>query len=307
MSTCHACGSAHFELVLSEPKRHLELNRCKSCDFVYLASWRESLARSEELYDYYSHIGEGDLTRRHSPENRARHVQFLEELGTHVGGRRLLDVGCGDGQFLQSASEAGWQAFGIDLSEPAVGLCRNLGLDAAQIDFHSSTLDSRSFDVIVMSELIEHVPSPARFLARAAELLDAGGVLYLTTPNFGSLARRALKENWSVMHPEHIGYFERSTLRQMACHQAGLQEIRIETNNITPSTFVAWLHGKRAPNTTDVAEVHREMRTDLDQRLRRTLLSHPVLNASKEVINRAVSRAGLGDTLVAWLRKNHEA
>lgn len=303
MSTCHACGSPAFELVLTEPKRDLQLRRCKSCGFVYLASWRESLARADELYDYYSHIRESDLPRRHSPENRARHLQFLEELEAHVGGRRLLDVGCGDGQFLQSAGEAGWEAFGIDLSQDAVGLCRNLGLDAAEIDFHSSALDSRRFDVIVMSELIEHVPSPAGFLARAAELLDEGGVLYLTTPNFGSLARRILKENWSVMHPEHIGYFERSTLRRMACDQAGLREIRIEANNITPSAFVAWLHGRRAPNTLEVTEVHREMRSNLDQRLRRTVLSHPLLNASKELINRAVSRAGVGDTLVAWLQK----
>ena len=81
-----------------------------------------------------------DLTRRHSPgEPSPGTYSFSKELGAHARGRRLLDVGCGDGQLLQSASEAGWQAFGIDLSEPAVRLCRNRGLDAAQIDFHSST------------------------------------------------------------------------------------------------------------------------------------------------------------------------
>jgi 2-polyprenyl-3-methyl-5-hydroxy-6-metoxy-1,4-benzoquinol methylase len=303
MSSCHACESEHFQLVLSDPERQLVLNRCTSCGFVYLASWRDSLARSEELYDYYCHIEEDDLTRRHTAENRARHLQLFSELGAYTDGRRLLDVGCGDGQLLRSASEAGWQALGIDLSGAAVGLCRKQGLDAAEIDFHSERLDTRRFDVIVMSELIEHVPSPAKFLARAAALLDSQGVLYLTTPNFGSLARRALRESWSVIHPEHIGYFERSTLRQMACDRAGLQEIKIEANNITPSTFVAWLHRRRARNTNAVAEVHREMRADLDQRLRRTLLSNPALKASKMLVNRAVSRAGLGDTLVAWLQK----
>ncbi|MBW2507311.1 MAG: class I SAM-dependent methyltransferase [Deltaproteobacteria bacterium] len=303
MSSCHACESEHFQLVLSDPERQLVLNRCTSCGFVYLASWRDSLARSEELYDYYCHIEEDDLTRRHTAENRARHLQLFSELGAYTDGRRLLDVGCGDGQLLRSASEAGWQALGIDLSGAAVGLCRKQGLDAAEIDFHSERLDTRRFDVIVMSELIEHVPSPAKFLARAAALLDSQGVLYLTTPNFGSLARRALRESWSVIHPEHIGYFERSTLRQMACDGAGLRELRIDANNISPSTIVAWLKPGKRRTKISVAEQHRNMRQGLDQRLRRSIHARPGLQKLKVAVNRIVSPLGLGDTLVAWFQK----
>ena len=49
----------------------LEVNRCKSCGFVYLASWEQSLAKSQELYDYYGRLSEDDLTRRYSPGPRA--------------------------------------------------------------------------------------------------------------------------------------------------------------------------------------------------------------------------------------------
>ena len=303
MSTCHACGSAQFHRLLSEPKRNLEVNRCKSCAFVYLANWRDSLARSEELYDYYSRIREEDLPRRHSPENRAQHEKLLAELASYARGKRLLDVGCGDGQLLQTASEARWESFGIDLSGAAIRLCRSRGLDAAEIDFLSGSFDGRRFDVIIMSELIEHVPSPAQFLRRAAGLLAPAGVLYVTTPNFGSLARRALKERWSVIHPEHIGYFERSTLRRMACDEAGLREIKIEANNIAPSTLVVWARGRREARSTNVADTHREMRKDLDQRVRRALFAYPALNTSKQLLNRVISRTCLGDTLVAWLQR----
>jgi 2-polyprenyl-3-methyl-5-hydroxy-6-metoxy-1,4-benzoquinol methylase len=270
---------------------------------VYLANWEQSLEQSEELYDYYGRLGEEELTRRYSPQNRARQQELLKALAGYTRGRRLLDVGCGDGQLLQTAKDEGWDAVGIDLSETAILLCERRGLAATKTDFFDVSLDDQRFDVIVMSELIEHVPSPQRFLKRAEGLLDADGVLYLTTPNFGSLARRMLGETWSVIHPEHIGYFERTTLRRMVSEETGLREIRIEANNIAPSTVVAWLRGRNAKTARTAAAVHREMRQGLDQRLRHAVRLSPVLGASKNLLNHVVARVGLGDTLVAWLQK----
>jgi len=297
------CTSPSFERVISGGRGNLGVNRCKSCGFAYLASWEQSLEQSEELYDYYGALGKEDLTRRYSPENSARQQQLLKALAGYTQRRRLLDVGCGDGQLLQTARDEDWDAVGIDLSESAILLCHRRGLAASRTDFFDESLDEKRFDVIVMSELIEHVPSPQRFLKRAEELLAADGVLYLTTPNFGSLARRMLGEAWSVIHPEHIGYFERSTLRQMVSAATTLREIKIEANNIAPSTFVAWL-GRRGPQSgKTTAEVHRETRQGLDQQLRRAVQQSRMLGASKDLLNHAISRAGLGDTLVAWLQK----
>jgi len=270
---------------------------------VYLSSWEGSVESYDRLYDYYGQLSEEELSRRHSPENRARQQKILKELEGHAGGRRILDVGCGDGQLLRTAKDEGWDALGIDLSESAIRLCRSQGLDASRTDFFDPALDARRFDVIVMSELLEHVPSPQQFLQRAEELLDHGGVLYLTTPNFGSLARRMLQETWSIIHPEHIGYFERSTLRRMLGEATSLREIKIEANNIAPSTIVSWLRGRRAPTAAEAAEMHRDTRQGLDQRLRRVLLRSRLLGTTKDLLNHAISHAGLGDTLVAWLQK----
>jgi len=300
---CHVCTSPSFERVLSRGWDDLDVNRCKSCGFVYLASWEQSLAKSQELYDYYGQLSEEDLTHRHSPENRARQQELLKALGGYTRGRRLLDVGCGDGQLLQTAKDEGWDALGIDLSETAILLCHRRELAASKTDFFDQSLDEPRFDAIVMSELIEHVPTPQRFFKRAEELLDAGGVLYLTTPNFGSLARRMLGEAWSVIHPEHIGYFERSTLSRLASEETGLHEIRIEANNISPSTFVTWLRRRGTQTGRKAAEVHGETRRGFDQRLRRAVHQSRVLGASTHALNHAISRAGLGDTLVAWLQK----
>jgi 2-polyprenyl-3-methyl-5-hydroxy-6-metoxy-1,4-benzoquinol methylase len=270
---------------------------------VYLASWPQSLERLGELYDYYGRLSKEDLARRYSPENRARQQELLKTLARYSRGHRLLDVGCGEGQLVQTAKDEGWGSVGIDLSEEAVRLCRQRGLSASQTDFFDTSLDLQRFDAIIMSELIEHVPSPARFLKRAEELLEEEGILYLTTPNFGSLARRMLGEAWSVIHSEHIGYFERATLRRMVREETGLREIGIEANNIAPSTFAAWLRGRGTQSAAAATTAHRKARRSLDQQLRRAAHNSRVLGASKELLNRAISSAGLGDTLVAWLQK----
>lgn len=300
---CHVCTSPSYERVLSADAGELEINRCEACGFVYLASWEQSVESFEDLYDYYERLGERELASRHSRENQARQKNLLKKLGGYTEGRRLLDVGCGYGQLLQTAKDEGWDAAGIDLSEAAVVLCQRRGLAAHRTDFFDRTLDEQRFDVIVMSELIEHVPSPQRFLKRAEELLSAGGVLYLTTPNFGSLARRILGEAWSVIHPEHIGYFERSTLRKMTRAETGLREIAIEANNIAPSVVIALLGARGAPSRGAATRMHRETRRGLDQQLRRAIHRNRMLRASKALLNHTVSRAGLGDTLVAWLQK----
>lgn len=258
---------------------------------------------SDSLYDYYAALTVQDVAKRHSPENEARQRQLLKELGRHTLGRALLDVGCGDGQLLRTAQQEGWDAVGIDLSDAAIRLCASLGTTASKTDFFDETLDTKRFDVIIMSELLEHVPSPHRFLMRAEQLLGPGGVLYLTTPNFGSLARRMLGADWSVVHAEHIGYFERDSLRTMLRQRTHLREIKIEANNIAPSTLVAWLTSRRNRPRHEVSDSHREHRAGLDQQLRRTIQKNRALQASKNVVNRVASRTGLGDTLVAWLQK----
>lgn len=303
MSSCHACASESFEHVLSADGGTLEVNRCLSCGLVYLASWRQSLERFGELYDYYGRLTDEDLLRRYSPENRARQRELLKALAGYVRGRKLLDVGCGEGQLLQTARDEGWDAVGIDLSETAIRLCRKRGVSASQTDFFDPSLDGQRFDAIVMSELIEHVPAPARFLRRAEMLLQDEGILYLTTPNFGSLARRMLGEAWSVIHPEHIGYFDRTTLREMVQDRTGLREVKIEANNITPSTFVAWLRRRGTQSSEAARTVHHKARRSLDQRLRHAAHHSKVLDTSKQLLNHAISRVGLGDTLVAWLQK----
>ncbi|HOL72167.1 MAG TPA: class I SAM-dependent methyltransferase [Bryobacteraceae bacterium] len=104
----------------------------------------------------------------------------------------VLDIGCGRGEFLELAREAGISARGIDLSEELVALCRAKKLEAETADLfvYLDSLPERSLGGIFCAQVIEHLP-PARLpemLRLACTRLSTGGVLVIETPNPECLA-----------------------------------------------------------------------------------------------------------------------
>lgn len=122
------------------------------------------------------------------------HVQrcqqtYLEEFRNC---QRILDVGCGRGEFLQVLKDAGVSARGIDSSEELVRICRSKGLEAERADLfsHLAGLPEASLDGIFCAQVIEHLP-PHRvpeFVQLAARVLKPNGLLAIETPNPECLA-----------------------------------------------------------------------------------------------------------------------
>lgn len=109
-----------------------------------------------------------------------------------AGCREMLDIGCGRGEFLELAKEAGITARGIDLNAESVALCRSKKLDAEETDLfvHLDGLPERSLGGIFCAQVVEHLP-PARLpemLRLACARLATGGVLAIETPNPECLA-----------------------------------------------------------------------------------------------------------------------
>jgi len=118
---------------------------------------------------------------------------------------RLLDIGCGNGAFLQRAIEMGWQVQGVEPDPVAVGVCHGIGLSVIQGDAFSDELKEGSFDVITMSHVLEHVADPSALLERAYRLLKPGGWLWIAVPNPRSIGRRLFGPAWINLHiPLHL-------------------------------------------------------------------------------------------------------
>ncbi len=143
----------------------------------------------------------------------------MRQLAPFVGAAapRLLDVGCATGIFLEVARDAGWSGEGLDISEYALARAREKGFAARPGTLADADFSPRSFDVLTLWDVVEHLPDPAGALARAHRLLRPGGTLALSTPDAGSLLARLLGRRWLGFRPidEHLYFFSRRTLAAM--------------------------------------------------------------------------------------------
>lgn len=118
------------------------------------------------------------------------------------GRGRLLDVGCGNGGFLERARAMGWEAVGIEPDPGAVALCHARGSRVEQGTLHGCPQDWQgSFDVLTLRHCLEHVADPLADLRRARALLRPGGLLWLALPNPRSPGARWFAGAWRGLHP----------------------------------------------------------------------------------------------------------
>jgi SAM-dependent methyltransferase len=280
----------------------VRIARCRACGLLFQEGWRREFPA--DLYSYYAKYRGLSEERVYDPLNGARIDALLAEWEARGATRILLDVGCGVGQLVHGATRRGWDALGIDLAPDAIEVAHERGARCRVLDFFASELDDRRFGVIVMSELIEHVPDPLAFLRRARDLLRRDGFLYLTTPNFDCLTRRVRGGAWPPVHPEHLSYFTPETLRDYLT-LAGLRVRRLEARNLDLVTLLAGPPRPRPrpaesppPATTRRGGDTAHSATDLRATLRRAAHGSLVLRSARGVVNRALDATRLGESLI---------
>lgn len=128
-------------------------------------------------------------------------------------GGRLLDVGCGNGSFMQVARGCGWDVVGIDPDPKAVAHALGQGLRVIQGDIEHFEGASEIFNVITLNHVIEHLHDPVAVLKACYRLLKPGGSLWLETPNVDSLGHRRYLKNWRGLEtPRHLVLFNQKSL-----------------------------------------------------------------------------------------------
>ncbi len=141
---------------------------------------------------------------------------------------RLLDVGCGMGDFLRVASASGWEAAGTEVSKEGAQHVRE-SLDCTIYTYRhelaETGLEAGTFDVVTAWHVIEHLPRPVCELREMARLLRPNGLLVVEVPN---LDYYALPSYLEPLHVQlHLQHFSGRTL-QLALESAGLQVLRVE-------------------------------------------------------------------------------
>jgi len=219
-SFCILCGPARLKKWRKVDGYTVVL--CQSCSLGFIhpqptaeareGQYRENLTSPA---DYY--VATTDVDR----ETFRKRLAFLEE---HMPPGRLLDVGCNVGTFLQVATQRGWQPAGIEPNPQAAQQAAQKGLPVQVGFFSPELLDTfpSDFDLINMFDVIEHFADPREAVKLAAQKIQKGGFLSLSTPNF----RNPIARFFQVKPLEHLFYFDAQTLTRLL-QENGFQVVRI--------------------------------------------------------------------------------
>jgi 2-polyprenyl-3-methyl-5-hydroxy-6-metoxy-1,4-benzoquinol methylase len=168
----------------------------------------------------------GVLIAKLLPSQRA----LIDGEGRHLPrpapGARLLDIGCGNGSFLEFARGAGWQVVGIEPDPKAVEAARSRKLDVRQGSVEVFSAEQEQFDGITLGHVVEHVHDPGTVLRACHRLLKPRGWIWLETPNFDAQGYRRYGANWRGLEaPRHLVLFNSVSIRQLLA-AAGFENIK---------------------------------------------------------------------------------
>lgn len=242
---CAVCGSSAWTTL--DAGGGTRVVQC-ACGLVFVTP-QPSRPALEAAYDerYYRAWAPQARRRRNIWRRRARRVETL------VGRGKLLDVGCGAGDFMVAAAGRGFDVSGTELSPAATRLAAAAGLTVHEGELWEARLPADQFDVVTCWHVLEHQTDPARLLDEINRVLRPGGRLVLATPNLEAhlfraayfVARRRRLRLWEPDEREvHLFHFSPRTLKRLV-ERAGF--------HVDAVTFDAGAAAERGKRLVDAA------------------------------------------------------
>ena len=225
----------------------LELVRCRDCSLVYLQGHETGAVYTRD--DDYVRARILETYNEPPPEQNPLFRDRLERAGAQVHGRRVLDVGCGNGAFLAEAKTMGWHPHGLDTATTARELLAPHGIEVSLTDAVEFLREHpTSFDLIHMNHSLEHIPAAAETVVAARSALAPGGLLYVEVPNeFDNLVYRSLellgrkrkegslfgRSRAPSFASPHLYFFNKKSLERLA-RRAGFVNFKVDARRREP-------------------------------------------------------------------------
>src|SRR6266852_6179342 len=211
---CNLCGSERQTAVYAMPDRRyfreefFTVVECDECGLGFVNP-RPTIAEMQKHYpaEYYwkpptkSH--EGYLRRRFTAQAR-----FLTQLEGGTGRRKILDVGCANGDFPRFMTAGGWDVEGVEISESSD---RIKDFRVHTQEFQDIPVNEPTYDAVTAWAVLEHVHDPMAQFRKASAVIKKGGLFVFLVQNFESVASRNL---FCEDVPRHLYFFTRGTVRQ---------------------------------------------------------------------------------------------
>ena len=276
--TCAICEKSNYQILYPEnfdinkinsrifsarrlPDRlHYQIVKCNNCGLIYstpileyekieklykksFTMYDEHLENLKETYGYYLR----KLTKfmvRHPRSNRG------SSLDSRLRGNdkpKLLEIGCGNGFFLEEAQRQGYEVYGVEPGKKSVEkakleIKKNIIVDT----FKPGQFKKNFFDVICCFQTFDHVPNPNDLLKECFKVLKKGGLMLFLNHDAGALTNRLMGEKSPIIDIEHTYIYDKNTMRKIfEKHRFKILEIK-SAFNIHHLSY--WLHLFPIPN-----------------------------------------------------------
>ena len=260
------------------------LVKCANCSFVFA----HKIPSTEELvacYDTYP-------TLTISPITIKRYNELLDGFEKKKRTNNILDLGCGQGFFIETAKKRGWNVYGTEYRKQAIETCLAKGLNIHSGGLNDSPYPNNFFDIITSFEVIEHINNPVLELEKIHQLLVSDGYLYATTPNFNSLNRIFLGKNWCIIgFPDHLSYYTPKTINHLFT-KSKFNKVSLKTTGFSYASIKNELKNSQAATRI------------LDEQFRAKTEKSTFMAIAKQVVNAFLTLFGTGDTIKALYKKN---
>lgn len=216
---CILCGRNKGKLFLTW-KRKYELYACPNCGAVSAnitlpPTLLDDTYNTDVYYEKFRREILKHFEYRKQTQGQERYRYIIERLRLNPRKVRLLDIGCGGGVFLSALKDQGVKARGLEINPAQVRYCQNIGLEVTGTPL-SEELD-RSYDVITMFDVLEHLSEPVATIREAQRKLKPGGYLIAYTPNIHSLAYRLMGNKQNTLLPfEHFCFYNPRSFKYLA-------------------------------------------------------------------------------------------
>lgn len=237
---CRGCGTAYLDPRPTAETIYLAYRKYYTHQFAgdfrsltLSAKVRRTLANGFRNWRYgtrdYPSSYLGILSAYLMPNARAIVDAGIRHLPKPLQGQQLLDIGCGNGEFLLRARSAGWRVSGLDFDHKAVEAAVSKGLDVKLCGSDILEESFSKFDVVTMAHVIEHVHNPLQMIEASYRLLKPGGFLWIETPNLNSQGHTKYGRNWRGLEPpRHLTIFTETSLAG-ALEKSGFIEISTQS------------------------------------------------------------------------------
>ena len=197
-----------------------EIHECLKCGLLFTEPRPkpEEIGKYYQSEEYYSHQEnkKGFVPRIYEAVKSVNLKKKYKMATKGLKPGRMLEIGCGAGDFLHTMEKHGWTCTGIEPSESAKEIATKKVkaklLNPQEID----KLEDESFDLITMWHVLEHVDNLKEEIKQLQRLLKKGGRLVLALPNFKSADAQYYKEYWAAYDvPRHLNHFCRESINNI--------------------------------------------------------------------------------------------